>query len=84
MKLYVLFAQRVCSYPGEYAPEALEICDEYTMEVNSEWMQKEEQDIRDNDEFTSCAVIEVDISSAGLEVIVNRLSGIDKISGKVK
>lgn len=40
MKLYVLFGQRKETYEGQFAPEALDVIDEYSMEDNTEYMDK--------------------------------------------
>lgn len=36
MKLFVLFAQRIQNYDGEYAPEALEVATEFMLDENDE------------------------------------------------
>ncbi len=41
MKLYVLFGQRKCTYDGQYAPEALAIADEWTMDENPQYIGEE-------------------------------------------
>ena len=57
MKLHTLIGQRKCSYPGEYAPEALAVADENTMDVNPEWMESERKKYEDSGEFSSIAII---------------------------
>lgn len=44
--LYVILGQRKEHYPGEYAPEALDVADEYTMGENPEWLLERLQDHR--------------------------------------
>ena len=57
MRLHTLIGQRKCSYPGEYAPEALAVADENTMDVNPEWMDSEKKKYADSGEFSALAVI---------------------------
>lgn len=40
MKLHILVGQRHCSHPGQYAPEALAVADEYTMEEDPKWLEE--------------------------------------------
>lgn len=40
MRVYVLFGQRVETYDGQYAPEALDVIDEYTVEDNPQYMDQ--------------------------------------------
>lgn len=42
MKIIVLFAQRKCAYPGQYAPELLAAIDEYGNFDNPAYMLDEE------------------------------------------
>lgn len=48
MEIRCLFAQRKCSYEGQYAPELLAAIDEYGDEENPEYLN-EEQKKADND-----------------------------------
>ena len=59
--LHILFAQRAERYPGEYAPEALEVADEYAMEENPEWMDERVASHRATGEFESLAVVPVSV-----------------------
>jgi len=36
--IYVIFAQRLEAYEGQYAPEALEVMDQYAYDENPEWL----------------------------------------------
>lgn len=40
VSLYVLFGQRKGSHPGEYAPEALEVMDEFGYDDNGVWLHE--------------------------------------------
>jgi len=62
--LYVIFGQRKERFPGEYAPEALDVADWIAMEENPEWIQERLQHHKDTKEFESLEIvrIEVDLS----------------------
>jgi hypothetical protein len=49
MEITVLFIQRKESYEGEYAPEALIVADEYTMDDNPEFFDEEVKRILEED-----------------------------------
>ena len=59
MKFHILIGQRKCSYPGQYAPEALEVADEYTMDENPEWMGEKREEFGMTDEFDALTVMVV-------------------------
>ena len=61
MKLHILFGQRKCQYAGQYAPEALEIADENTMNDNGGWLPSKEDYYEKTNEFSSLAVIVVKV-----------------------
>lgn len=42
MKIFTIWGQRTCSYPGEYAPELLAAADEYTEDDNPGYLDEEE------------------------------------------
>jgi hypothetical protein len=64
MKLFVLFGQRKGSYPGQYAPEALEVVDEYAHDENETWIQEQKDKMADTGEFESLAVITLEVADA--------------------
>lgn len=42
MTVFILFGQRKCDYEGQYAPEVLDVCDEFTRSENpQEYMDEE-------------------------------------------
>lgn len=71
MKLYVLFGQRKCTYEGQYAPEALAIADEWTMDENPQYIGEELDKYIKNKEFTSLEIIPIEVS---LKKIIELLS----------
>jgi hypothetical protein len=42
MKVFTIWGQRTCNYPGEYAPELLAAADEYTEDDNPDYLAGEE------------------------------------------
>lgn len=84
MKLYVLFAQRKETYDGEYAPEALAVADEYTMDESPEWMERQiKEQVEVNSDFIAHTVVEIDLGDKALSKIRNRLIGNLKLPGEV-
>ena len=73
MKLYVVFAQRHCRYEGEFAPEAVEVMDEWAYDENPVWIEDKAQEARDTGEFSGVEIIAVNIGKKGLEAIDERL-----------
>lgn len=69
MEVYVLFGQRKCRYPGQYAIEALSCMDENGQSDNPDYLQSEFKKYSDSGEFDRLAIIplsapEADIRSA--------------------
>jgi hypothetical protein len=83
VKLYVLFAQRKCRYEGEYAPEALDVCDEFSHGENPDYLFGKLQVAQDNTEFVSAAIVAVDLGEKGYQAILDRLTGITTVNGSV-
>jgi len=61
MIFHILIGQRKCSYPGQYAPEALEIADEYTTSDNPGWMIEKNEYYDRSKEFDALAIIVVHV-----------------------
>ena len=80
MKLYVLFGQRICSYEGEYAPEALAIADEWCMDENPQYIENELDKYTKSKEFSSLKIIPIEVS---LREIDERLSPPSPIKGTI-
>lgn len=81
-KVHVLFGQRKCRYDGEYAPEALEICDEYMADENPDWIAEKKMEYEKSNEFSSLAVVPIVIPYGILE---KRLfPEVTPISGEIK
>ena len=70
MIFHILVGQRVCSYPGEYAPEALEVMDDNAMGDNEEWMLEKMKEYRDSNEFTNLVILQVKVSDAEVDRVL--------------
>jgi hypothetical protein len=66
MILNILFGQRKCRYDGEFAPEALEIADEFTMEENHEWIREREKLHKFNGEFEAVGILVVRVDDEAI------------------
>jgi hypothetical protein len=66
MILHVLMGQRKESYPGQYAPEALAIIDEYGHSDNPDYMAAERAKQTATGEFESLAVLDLDVSGPAI------------------
>lgn len=67
MKIYVLFAQRKCRYDGEYAPEALEVIDEFGMDENPEFLRIKQEEYKNTNEFDSVVIIPINVLDADID-----------------
>jgi len=67
MLIKVIFAQEKESYPGEYAPTALEIVTEYYYDENPEWFDKKLIKYRNIPVYTHVAVINIEIKDEDLD-----------------
>jgi len=81
VKLYVLFGQRRCLYPGQHAPEALCCSTEFShMELPS-WLNGELAKVMLDPEFVSAAIVHVTLSDDAMKAIDDRLTGTTTVSG---
>lgn len=83
MNLHILFIQRKESYHEQYAPEALVVWDEYSMEANPEGFEEAcEKALKDaGDEVMASTVVVVSVNQAAIR---ERLVGHLKLDGKIK
>jgi len=70
MIFHILVGQRKCDYPGQYAPEALEVMDDNAMGDNEEWMLSAMKEYRDSDEFTHLAIVKVKVGDAAIDAVL--------------
>lgn len=75
MIIHVLFGQRKCSYPGEYAPEVLEAVDENTQDENPEYMKKKVDEHQSSKDFTALRVLQIVVDSDEIDRLLNPPSG---------
>lgn len=62
MKLFVLFGQRKCTYPDEYAMEALACIDENGHSDNPDYLEGEERSRRESGEFDALRIVTLNVS----------------------
>jgi hypothetical protein len=71
MKLHIIFGQRHCRWAGEYAPEALDIADENTMESHPQWLSTRLSEHREDVSFSAVEVLCVNVPD---EAVVKALN----------
>lgn len=81
MKIHVIFGQRHCRYEGEYAPEALEIIDEYGNDDNPGFLIDALAKHRKSNEFSAVEVVNVEVDEEKIHKILNPSHD---IVGKIK
>lgn len=84
MKLYVIFAQRKERYEGEYAPEALELMDEYGVEENGAWLATKLEEHRKNSDLAAVEIVAIDLGSTAQAKIKEKLIGTLELKGTVE
>lgn len=67
MKLFVLFGQRICEYPGQYAIEALACIDENGDSDNPDYLDAELAKYQASGEFDRLAVVPLSFSGEDIE-----------------
>ena len=81
MLLYVIFAQRKDSYPGENAPEAIACLDEFANDDNPAYLDGEEERARASGEYVSVRRVAITFPRKDLEALLNPVP--PTISGNV-
>ena len=61
MRIYMLWGQRKCDYPNQYAPELLGAVDEFTDEDNPSWLDGKLKEYFSDKEFVSVSIIRADV-----------------------
>ncbi len=64
MKLYVLMAQRKERYPGEYAPEALDVIDEWADDDNPDYMARKLEEAKESRVYENVVVVTLKVNGA--------------------
>ncbi len=62
MQLFVLFGQRKCAYPGQYAMEALACMDENSQSENPDYLEGEKTKYEQSGEFDRLSIVELAVS----------------------
>ena len=63
-------AQRKCTYPGEYAPEALDVITEYDDDDNPDFLQDMKAENEASGEFTSVKVVTIDVDDKAINDVL--------------
>jgi len=82
MNVYILFGQRKCAYPGQLAPEALEVMDEFAYDENGDWLRDKLKEAEKTNEFEALRILEVALGK-GSEEIRDLLIGIPQLRGHI-
>jgi len=67
MRIFVLFGQRECDYPGQYAPEALECIDENGNSDNPDFLVDQKAKYENSGEFDSLAVVQLSLPGEAVD-----------------
>ncbi len=81
MKIMVLFGQRHCSYPGQYAPECLAVMSECDYSNNPEFLLSMRSENLETGEFEVLEIVTIEVDS---EKVKERLDlYVPTLQGKV-
>ena len=81
MILKVLFGRRTGSYKDEYAPEALNISDEYTDDENPDFIADKLKEYQKQEIFDGLEIIEIEVDE---DKIISILNPANRVEGKIK
>lgn len=70
MKLFVLFGQRKCDYPGQYAMEALACMDENGQSDNPDYLEGEHAKYKESGEFDRLSIVELSVSEKDVRSVL--------------
>lgn len=70
MKLYVLYAQRKCRYPGEYGLEALACMSDNELSENPGYLLEQRDINLNSDQFDSVEIVELNVGEADVRGIL--------------
>jgi hypothetical protein len=71
MKVHVLFGQRKCDYPGQYAPEALEVADENAYSDNPDFLNGKLKEHTATEEFSALVIVAINVDGGTIDRILN-------------
>ena len=84
MNVYILFGLRKEGYAEQYAPEALEVMDQHSYDVNSEWLHEKLKEHEAHNSFVALKIMLIDLGAGSQEHIRELLIGTPKLKGTVK
>lgn len=84
MNLYVLFGQRKEDFPEQYAPEALEVMDQYAFDENAVWLDEKLKEREASNEFVALKIVCLDLGDGSQKNIRELLVGMPTITGTVE
>lgn len=70
MNLFVLFGQRKCDYPGQYALEALACMDEVGQSDNPDYLKGEHAEHENSGEFDRLGIVELAVSETDIRRVL--------------
>lgn len=76
MKLHIIFAQRVCSYDGQYTPEVIDCWDENTRDANPAGFDEavsRAQAQMGADDIETVRVIDIEINGDAVARLLNEV-----------
>lgn len=71
---FEVVGQRICRYPGQYAPEVLEDIDETTLDANPEYVETITDKVamyKNSAEFSSIGMLTTYVKTSDIEKILN-------------
>lgn len=71
MKLHILFGQRKCVYPDQYAPEVIAAVDEYAFDENPDYIIDTAEENEESGDFTRVAIIVVSVPDEAITARLN-------------
>lgn len=77
MIIKVLFGLRECDYLGQYAPEAIEIIDEYSNDENPSYILDKFDEHAASKEFAVLKIIDLKLNQSDLEKIMQPKQELD-------
>ncbi|APC44433.1 hypothetical protein [Pseudoalteromonas phage PH357] len=83
MIIHVLFAQRKESYDGEYAPEAVDVVDEYAFSDNPEYLEGRLSEFKSSAEYQNAEIVDIDLGRGAQRDIRDKLIGRLVLGGEV-
>lgn len=71
MTVHVIFGQRKCSYPGEYAPEVIDAATQWQLEDNTEWPTTRAKEAEATGDFSTVRVLDLEVDQDQIAKLLN-------------